>query len=108
MTRQVTVKVDMCSGGKQSGTEGYFVEPTVFSNVEDHFEIATQEIFGPVQSILKFSTLDEVILRANATNYGLGAYLYAKDINVITRLAHSIKVLLPPFCIFPLSRFCIH
>jgi aldehyde dehydrogenase (NAD+) len=79
------------TGGKQSGKEGYFVEPTVFSDVEDHFKIAKEEIFGPVQSIFKYSTLDEVIKRANATNYGLGAYLYAKDINVITRLSHAIK-----------------
>jgi len=77
------------------------VEPTVFSDVEDHFKIAKEEIFGPVQSIFKYSTLDEVIKRANATNYGLGAYLYAKDINVITRLSHAIKVTLP--C-FPCSR----
>lgn len=79
------------TGGKQKGTDGYFVEPTVFSDVQDHFRIAKEEIFGPVQSIIKFKTLDEVIKRANETNYGLGAYLYAKDTNVITRLAHAIK-----------------
>lgn len=79
------------TGGKQKGTEGYFVEPTVITNVEDHFKIAREEIFGPVQSIFKFHTLDEVIKRANDTNYGLGAYLYAKDSNVLLRLAHALK-----------------
>jgi aldehyde dehydrogenase (NAD+) len=78
------------TGGKQFGKEGFFVEPTVFSGVEDHMKIAKEEIFGPVQSILKYKTIEEVIERANATEYGLGAYIMAKDINVITRLAHAI------------------
>lgn len=56
-------------GGKRIGTVGYFVEPTVFSNVTDDMRIAKEEIFGPVQSILKFKTIDEVIERANNTNY---------------------------------------
>jgi acyl-CoA reductase-like NAD-dependent aldehyde dehydrogenase len=43
-----------------SGDRGYFVQPTVFSNVTDDMTIATDEIFGPVQSILKWSTVDEV------------------------------------------------
>lgn len=68
-------------GGKRLGTKGYFVEPTVFSNVTDNMSIATDEIFGPVQSILKFKTLDEVIERANATHYGLAAGILTKDIN---------------------------
>ncbi len=48
------------TGGKQFGKEGYFVEPTVFSSVKDHMKIAREEIFGPVQSIFSWSTLDEV------------------------------------------------
>lgn len=47
-------------GGKRLGDKGYYIEPTVFSNVEDDNIIATDEIFGPVQSILKWSTIDEV------------------------------------------------
>lgn len=67
-------------GGNRIGTKGYFVEPTVFSQVTDDMRIAEEEIFGPVQSILKFSTTDEVIRRANATKYGLGAGLFTKSI----------------------------
>lgn len=48
------------TGGRQHGQKGYFVQPTVFSNVKDHMKIAREEIFGPVQSILSWSSLDEV------------------------------------------------
>ena len=52
---------------------GYFIEPTVFSNVQDDMRIAKEEIFGPCQQIFKFSTLEEAIQRANDTPYGLAA-----------------------------------
>lgn len=68
-------------GGKRVGEVGYFVEPTVFSNVTDDMRIAREEIFGPVQQILKFKTTDEAIERANATNYGLGAGVFTKNID---------------------------
>lgn len=68
-------------GGKRIGTEGFFVEPTVFSNVTDDMRIAKDEIFGPVQSIIKFKTLEEVIERANNTNYGLAAGVITKNLN---------------------------
>jgi len=69
------------AGGNRIGTTGYFIEPTVFSNVTDNMKIAKEEIFGPVQSIIKFKTLDEVIERANATNYGLAAGVLTKNLN---------------------------
>lgn len=68
-------------GGKRVGDVGLFVEPTVFSNVTDEMSIAKYEIFGPVQSILKFKSKEEVIERANNTNYGLGAGLFTNDLN---------------------------
>ena len=49
-------------GGKRLGDKGYYIEPTVFSNVQDDNIIATDEIFGPVQSILKWSTIEEVCM----------------------------------------------
>lgn len=67
-------------GGKRAGGKGYFIEPTVFSNVKDDMRIAREEIFGPVQQILKFKSVDEVVKRANATDYGLGAGLFTKDL----------------------------
>ncbi|PSN40134.1 Aldehyde dehydrogenase X, partial [Blattella germanica] len=68
-------------GGERYGNEGYFIKPTVFSNVTDDMTIAKEEIFGPVQSILKFKTLEEVIERANKTSYGLAAGVVTNDIN---------------------------
>ena len=49
------------TGGLRHGKKGYFVESTVFADVEDDMIIAKEEIFGPVMSILKFKTIDEVI-----------------------------------------------
>lgn len=54
-------------GGKRLGDKGYYIEPTVFSNVQDDNIIATDEIFGPVQSILKWSTIEEVGSQSSGT-----------------------------------------
>jgi len=59
------------TGGKRVKREGYFLEPTLFTNVTDGMKIAKEEIFGPVISILKFKDVDEVIARANSSRYGL-------------------------------------
>jgi acyl-CoA reductase-like NAD-dependent aldehyde dehydrogenase len=67
----------LLTGGERiTSMKGYFVQPTVFANVTDNMRIAKEEIFGPVQSILKFKTLDEAIARANDTKYGLGAGIF--------------------------------
>lgn len=60
-------------GGRRVGNTGYFIEPTVFSNVTDDMKIALDEVFGPVQFVLRFKTLDEVIERVNRTSFGLAA-----------------------------------
>ncbi|XP_068092559.1 aldehyde dehydrogenase 1A1 [Hyperolius riggenbachi] len=69
-----------CGGGPW-GDKGFFIQPTVFSDVKDNMRIAKEEIFGPVQQIMKFKTLDEVIKRANNTTYGLAAGLFTKDVD---------------------------
>ncbi|XP_072155019.1 aldehyde dehydrogenase 1A1-like [Bemisia tabaci] len=79
------------AGGGVHGNEGYFVQPTVFSNVTDTMRIAREEIFGPVQSIFKFKTMEEVIERANRTNYGLASGVLTKDINKAMKFAQSIQ-----------------
>ncbi len=78
-------------GGKRIGDKGFFVEPTVFSNVSDKMRIAKDEIFGPVQSILKFKTLAEVIERANNTNYGLAAGVITKNIDNALSFAQAVE-----------------
>ena len=67
-------------GGSRHGEKGYFIQPTVFSNVQDDMRIAREEIFGPVQSIFKFKTMDEAIERANSTKYGLGGGVMTRDL----------------------------
>ncbi|KAI8388081.1 aldehyde dehydrogenase domain-containing protein [Radiomyces spectabilis] len=69
------------------GQSGYYVPPTVFTQVDDHSPLARQEIFGPVLSILKpFRTIEEAIGRANNSPYGLAAGVFTKDY----KRAHSI------------------
>jgi len=78
-------------GGGRHGTEGYFVEPTVFANVEDHMVIAQEEIFGPVMSILKFSTNQEAVERANKSEYGLAAAVFSKNIDTCNTMARNLR-----------------
>ena len=79
------------TGGERFGNVGYFIKPTVFSNVTDDMRIAKEEIFGPVQSILKFETMDEVIERANNTEYGLAAGVLTNDINKALTFAQAVE-----------------
>ncbi|XP_076162507.1 aldehyde dehydrogenase [Ptiloglossa arizonensis] len=72
---------ELISGGSRVGDKGFFVAPTVFANVTDDMTIAREEIFGPVQQILKFSSINEVINRANATEYGLAAAVFTNNID---------------------------
>jgi len=78
-------------GGKRHGEKGYFIEPTVFSDVKDDMTIAREEIFGPVMSVFKFKDYDEVIQRANDTNYGLGAGIVTKNIETYQKLCNGIR-----------------
>ncbi|OQR72446.1 aldehyde dehydrogenase X [Tropilaelaps mercedesae] len=69
------------TGGSRIPGKGFFIQPTVFADVKDDMRIAREEIFGPVQQILKFSTMDEVLDRCNDTHYGLGAGVLTKNID---------------------------
>lgn len=71
--------------------KGYFVEPTVFTDVRDDMTIFREEIFGPVAVISSFSTEDEVIKRANDTVYGLGAAIFTENITRAHDVAKKIK-----------------
>ncbi|CAF95585.1 unnamed protein product [Tetraodon nigroviridis] len=70
----------MCGGGA-AADKGYFIQPTVFGDVQDNMAIAREEIFGPVMQIMKFKSLEEVLERANDTKYGLAAAVFTKDID---------------------------
>ncbi|TGZ74103.1 hypothetical protein CRM22_001126, partial [Opisthorchis felineus] len=79
----------LVTGGCRLGNKGYFIQPTVFADVTDEMLIAKEEIFGPVQSIIKFETIDEVIERANSGIYGLGAGVYTSDMDKAMRVAQA-------------------
>ena len=83
---------NLLTGGKRVGNKGYFVEPTVFTDVQDDMKIAREEIFGPVMSVLKFKTIDEVIERANKSSYGLGAGLVTSNIDNAFRITNALRV----------------
>jgi len=83
-----------CGGGVphlQGFENGFFIEPTVFTDVTDGMTIAREEIFGPVMSILDFSDEDEVIARANDTEFGLAAGVFTADLTRGHRVIGQIK-----------------
>lgn len=81
----------MHTGGARHGSKGWYVQPTVFSDVTDDMTIAKEEIFGPVMSIMKFKDIDEVIERANNSNYGLGAGVVTKSLDNAIKLSNGIR-----------------
>jgi aldehyde dehydrogenase (NAD+) len=82
---------DLVCGGERFGNKGYFIQPTLFANVQDNMEIAQREIFGPVMSVFKFRDEQDLVARANNTIYGLAAAVWTKDIARAHNLAAEIK-----------------
>ncbi|KAK3680684.1 aldehyde dehydrogenase (NAD(P)(+)) ald5 [Vermiconidia calcicola] len=78
-------------GGNRMGDKGYFIEPTIFSNVTEDMQIMQEEIFGPVCSISKFKSKDEVIKTANNSTYGLAAALHTKNLNTAIEVSGALK-----------------
>lgn len=79
-------------GNRVPGLKGLFFEPTIFADVEDHMFIALEESFGPIMIISKFSgsNVDEVIRRANKSEYGLASGVFTKDISKALSFADKI------------------
>ncbi|KAI9128716.1 hypothetical protein K1719_000199 [Acacia pycnantha] len=81
----------LLTGGKRMGNKGYYIEPTIFANVDEDMLIAQDEIFGPVMCLMKFRTMEEAIERANKSRYGLAAGLVTKNLDIANTMSRSIK-----------------
>jgi len=81
----------LACGGNRIGKRGYFIQPTVFADVQDDMQIAREEIFGPVMSVISFKSLDEVISRANRTKYGLAAAVWTRDMKKALAVANGVR-----------------
>ena len=83
--------IEMRMGGVPARSKGYFVEPTIYTNVPEDARIMTEEIFGPVVCVNTFTDEEEVIGRANNTEYGLYATVFTRDLSRALRVAKQLE-----------------
>lgn len=85
----------LAAGGRRASEvndgKGYFVRPTVFDGVTPDMKIAREEIFGPVLAVLPFDDVNDVVLKANATVYGLAAGVWTRDVAKAHKVARAIR-----------------
>jgi (Z)-2-((N-methylformamido)methylene)-5-hydroxybutyrolactone dehydrogenase len=86
---------ELVFGGRRPQTEelkdGYFIEPTIFTQVNNDMRVAREEIFGPVLSVIPFESEQDLIRQANDTSYGLAAGIWTRDIQKAHRVAHALR-----------------
>jgi succinate-semialdehyde dehydrogenase/glutarate-semialdehyde dehydrogenase len=78
-------------GGKRHSLGGYFFEPTLLTEVTTDMKVSNEETFGPVAPLYRFKTDDEAIRLANATEFGLAAYFYSRDVGRIWKVAEALE-----------------
>ena len=81
----------LAAGGSQAGTEGYFIQPTVFTHVTNGMRLAQEEIFGPVGVLISFRDEDDVVFQSNDVQYGLSASVWTKDLSRAHRVARALQ-----------------
>ncbi|KAG6371457.1 aldehyde dehydrogenase domain-containing protein [Boletus reticuloceps] len=87
--KDVGAKIEI--GGERHGTEGYFIQPTIFTNTSPDMKIVREEISGPVGVVIKFKDEDDVVRQANDTFYGLAAAVFTLNLNRAIKTAHRLK-----------------
>ena len=81
----------LVTGGDRIGDRGYFVQPTIFADVDNRMRIAQEEIFGPVASVIPVKDADEAVRIANDTSFGLAAAVWTRDVAKAHNVAHRLK-----------------
>ncbi len=81
----------LMAGGKRHELGHSFFQPTVLADVDSSMQVATEETFGPLAPLFRFKTEDEVIAMANATEFGLAAYFFSRDIGRVWRVAEALE-----------------
>ncbi|MEM9163653.1 MAG: aldehyde dehydrogenase family protein [Cyanobacteria bacterium P01_F01_bin.4] len=93
LKRAIAQGAKVACGGKRPDQlpTGYFFEPTVLVNVSPDMDIVNDESFGPVAPVVKVDSLDEAIVLANRSRFGLGATIYTQDLNEAMRATHELQ-----------------
>lgn len=87
----VSKGAEVITGGQRHALGGNFFQPTVMKGVTQAMKVATEETFGPLAPLFRFETEEEVIAMANATEYGLAAYFYSRDLARTFRVTEALK-----------------